>query len=765
MTTSHSLKNIDQDLDTVFQEEITDPVVTPSGVTVSKTVLDAVDLDADPTSRPEVKSSDTVPNKLYIRLTKLLSKHHRSSFTNEKLRKELTCKLSGRRFVRPVVAVDGETYERDVLLKYLEMNDNKLPVKAARSGELNPNKFEPGKVVQSRELYPNQFVVELMKKDFIKLLLNETPKLTKVEKTKEDARKEAIEQTKELLICPLSFLSPIPNPCITPQGTTYDLQQLSKWIRQQANEPLLNFDRYARTTCTDLRAQEILIAISRLSGDSINRETIAEYMRKRSYPITRTALIEFASTQPKPEMQKAILAIAEKHEDAQLKEKFKELVSKQTDFFLREKLKTFNSPITKQTLIKLANDLVVPHTKEAIKTLANKVTDTTTKNMLLKLCESSKLNYEKIARIVPIIPDEETKKAMRRIAFHHQSPATRIALLDIAIRITRRHSSIATGDDILYQATLECEEETQAVLVELAEELAKKNSILTHANLLKLADSYYPAFSGNLHEVAKNYPDVIPRSDLLALAQTQPDPNTRAALIEFATNYRQMEVENALLALRSTQADGTKVDLSIESLRPNHLCTRIQDTLLKPVVDTNYLIDLLHDCLTDKIYQEPVVASDGETYELNAIKIYVEMNGVLPNGVAQVGEYYPNRLIMDLLKLPFIKELIADDLATPENLNAAKANHIKTIAEQLLPQITRESMLPPSKRFLFFQQAPTSWEQHHAAHMLLRTLKGKINPNTFFYDNQYQKERCDLQQSKLNGATLLAMDYLRRGIT
>jgi len=135
--------------DPIWLSTISNSWISPQGSTYDfdsiETCINAQHID--PINRSDLKLTDLVKNNLFPLIKDLIIKtvENENQFLDQldliSLQQLLCCPLSGKLFVNPVVAEDGETYERENLEAYLQLHDNKTPLNIQQSKPLIPNRF------------------------------------------------------------------------------------------------------------------------------------------------------------------------------------------------------------------------------------------------------------------------------------------------------------------------------------------------------------------------------------------------------------------------------------------------------------------------------------------------------------------------------------------------------------------------------------------------------------------------------------------------
>lgn len=119
---------------------ITSAVITPNGVTYDlHSIKKALEYRSEePTSRLPLKDKDLLPNCLYGSILALFADRN-SNLDMDKLRSLLSCPLADEVFNDPVVAADGQTYERAYIQAWLDEHDNIPPLAGKADSRLYPN--------------------------------------------------------------------------------------------------------------------------------------------------------------------------------------------------------------------------------------------------------------------------------------------------------------------------------------------------------------------------------------------------------------------------------------------------------------------------------------------------------------------------------------------------------------------------------------------------------------------------------------------------
>lgn len=135
--------------DPIWLSTISNSWISPQGSTYDfdsiETCINSQHID--PINRSDLKLTDLVKNNLFPRIKDLIIKivEDENQFLDQldliSLQQLLCCPLSGKLFVNPVVAEDGETYERENLEAYLQLHENKTPLNIQQSKTLIPNRF------------------------------------------------------------------------------------------------------------------------------------------------------------------------------------------------------------------------------------------------------------------------------------------------------------------------------------------------------------------------------------------------------------------------------------------------------------------------------------------------------------------------------------------------------------------------------------------------------------------------------------------------
>ena len=184
----------------------------------------------------------------------------------------------------------------------------------------------------------------------------------------------------------------------------------------------------------------------------------------------------------------------------------------------------------------------------------------------------------------------------------------------------------------------------------------------------------------------------------------------------------------------------TKARLSAEDLLPNRLAKKLQQ--LPFTLDYAERVKEQLICpLTGLPFIEPVVAADGETYELRAIDAYLANNGhKTPQGIEQSQPLYPNMLIRDLLTIGLY--------------NNQQYEILKRLNEYLT-QVSKE----PEPILGWIGVAYTKQQKIETVLKLIKVIMGKEPADPFLTEGRI---RAILEQGRAADAAKPALNYLQQ---
>ncbi|WP_131783703.1 ankyrin repeat domain-containing protein [Legionella gresilensis] len=133
--------------DPILAEELKVPMITPQGTTYSKNSI--INLDKDPINRAALNLNLLRHNQL---VEDLIAFYKDVNVLKDTIPPLLICPQTKNFYQEPVVAIDGKTYEKSLVIAYLQQHGNQLP-----SGELQ----------NSEQLYPNRLIVQLIREKYL----------------------------------------------------------------------------------------------------------------------------------------------------------------------------------------------------------------------------------------------------------------------------------------------------------------------------------------------------------------------------------------------------------------------------------------------------------------------------------------------------------------------------------------------------------------------------------------------------------------------
>lgn len=179
-----------------------------------------------------------------------------------------------------------------------------------------------------------------------------------------------------------------------------------------------------------------------------------------------------------------------------------------------------------------------------------------------------------------------------------------------------------------------------------------------------------------------------------------------------------------------------------QQLRTNHLFSRIKKLFNADSMNLEQLQDAFICPLSKQTFREPVVASNGHTYERIYIEAYVEKFNILPDNTRQVGGYYPNRIISSLLE--HNKSWLSpeyDDKVLPFILSLNSYADIRAKEEKYSGSVFGYS----------------KWDKLKEVANVVSALTGKLSTASFF---SKPKTLNVLQQGRIQAYAEPALSYL-----
>jgi GTPase SAR1 family protein len=148
-----------------------DAVILPNGITFNRESLERANIAAGEKNlklqrllEEEIEWAEVLPNRLAVELVKYFDK---PDFVLTEWPPSLICQLTGNVLVKPVVASNGKTYEKEAIERYVGAHGNKLPGEDGK----------PSATKQIGPYYPNLAVSEVIQKVQEKLGQEVKPKL------------------------------------------------------------------------------------------------------------------------------------------------------------------------------------------------------------------------------------------------------------------------------------------------------------------------------------------------------------------------------------------------------------------------------------------------------------------------------------------------------------------------------------------------------------------------------------------------------------
>ncbi len=151
------------------------------------------------------------------------------------------------------------------------------------------------------------------------------------------------------------------------------------------------------------------------------------------------------------------------------------------------------------------------------------------------------------------------------------------------------------------------------------------------------------------------------------------------------------------------------------------------------------LYSLLICPLSGEPFKEPVLASDGYTYEKAYISAYLRKYINTPMGSKQTGPFYPNSIIEQLMTNTRVKKLV-DRKSKPFDLDQTTQEEIKQLRSYLSKRLQEEN-------YAGSQFGYCAWDKIEPTTKLIHTLEKKYSAARFF--SQKDSLHPPLQQGRV----------------